>query len=172
MIRKISLPDGCRLRQLSERDLGAVQHLCEQCSDYFLLHEGTPAPSDAAAEIFSALPPGKVRKDKFVFGVEKPDGTLAGIVDLVRDFPEKGVWMLGLMLLAPEERGKGTGKAVHEALTQWSKALGAKTLRIGVVSENKKGAHFWNSLGYRKKDAAVLKVGTKTHATDILTLQV
>ena len=88
MIRNISLPNGCRLRQLSERDLDSVQRLCEQCADYFLLHEGVSAAPTAAAEIFSALPPGKTQKDKFVFGVEQPDGTLAGIVDLVRDFPE------------------------------------------------------------------------------------
>ena len=172
MIRNISLTNGCRLRQLSEHDIGTVQKLCEQCPDYFLLHEGAPVPATAAAEIFSALPPGKTQKDKFVFGVERPDGTLAGIVDLVRDFPEKGVWMLGLMLLTPEERGKGTGRTAHGALAQWAKALGAKLLRIGVVEENEGGALFWDALGYRKQKETVLELGTKTHTVNILTLQV
>lgn len=172
MTRNISLPDGCRLRQLSECDLSGVQRLCGQCDDYFLLHEGTAAPSTAAADIFSALPPGKTRRDKFVFGIEKADGALIGIVDLVRDFPEKGIWMLGLLLLAPENRGNGTGKAVHTALTQWSKALGAKSLRIGVIAENKESAHFWNSLGYRKQKETVLELGAQTHTTNILTLRV
>lgn len=172
MIRKISLANGCRLRQLSERDIGSAQKLCEQCTDYFLLHEGAAAPATAAKEIFDALPPGKTRKDKFVFGVEKADGALVGLVDLVRDFPENGVWMLGLMLLAPEERSKGTGKATHEALALWSKALGAKSLRIGVIEENKKGARFWDSLGYRKQKETVLKLGKETHTANILTLRV
>ncbi len=172
MTRNISLPNGCLLKQLSERDLAAVQKLCGRCTDYFLLHEGAAASSGAAAGIFSALPPGKTKRDKFVFGVVNSDGELTGIVDLVRDFPEKSVWMLGLMLLAPEERGKGTGRAVHAALAKWSKALGAKALRIGVVAENEKGARFWNSLGYRKQDETVLQLGSKAHTADILTLQI
>jgi RimJ/RimL family protein N-acetyltransferase len=172
MKRTISLTNGCLLKQLSECDTTAVQKLCERCGDYFCLHEGTPVPKNAAADIFTSLPPGKAQKDKFVFGVVKPDGTLVGVIDLVQDFPETGVWMLGLMLLAPEERGNGTGRAAHEGIVGWAKALGAKSMRIGVIEENRAGAHFWDSLGYLHQEETCLKIGNANHKTNILTLQV
>ena len=172
MTRTISLANGCRLRQLSERDGAAVQELCERCGDYFRLHGGEPPSKNAAAEIFASLPPGKTQKDKFVFGVETPTGALAGVVDLVRDFPENGVWMLGLMLLAPGERGNGLGRAAHAELVQWAKALGAKSVRIGVIEENRDGARFWDSLGYRRQGETVLELGKTAYRTNILTLQV
>ena len=172
MTRTISLANGCRLRQLSENDAEAVQSLLGQCGDYFRLHEGGSVPPNAAAELFTELPPGKLQKDKFVFGVEKPDGTLAGVVDFVRNFPEPGVWMLGLLLLAPGERGRGMGRAVHTELVQWAKALGARSVRIGVIEENRGGARFWDSLGYRRQGQTVLNLVKRPHTINILTLRV
>ena len=104
--------------------------------------------------------------------METPTGALAGVVDLVRDFPENGVWMLGLMLLAPGERGNGLGRAAHAELVQWAKALGAKSVRIGVIEENRDGARFWDSLGYRRQGETVLELGKTAYRTNILTLQV
>lgn len=63
--------------------------------------------------------------------------------------------MLGLMLIEPEERGKGLGNIVHEALVDWAKDLGAKSFRIGVIEENFKGMNFWSDLGYTTMNTKV-----------------
>ena len=168
MVSVIPAAGRLRLRRLSPADTAGVQALCQRCADYFLLHEGTPPGPSAAGDIFEALPPGKSAADKFVFGVESAGG-LKGIVDLVRDFPETGTWMLGLLLLEPSERGRGTGKAVHKALASWAAGCGAAAFRIGVVEENARGRRFWSSLGYLTQKDVSMRLGQKKHRVLVMT---
>lgn len=170
MKREIYLSEDCRLRQLSPANLKIVQGLCEKCTDYFLLSEGTSPSENAAAEIFDALPPGKTYTDKYIFGIEHSDGKLAGVIDLVKNYPSDGVWMLGLLLLDPEERGQGIGRAAHRALATWAGALGAESFRIGVIEENRGGKQFWEALGYTKEKEIRLEFGKKEHQIHVMTL--
>jgi RimJ/RimL family protein N-acetyltransferase len=65
-------------------------------------------------------------------GVFKDSNKLIGIIAIVRNFIAVGQWIIGLMLIDPEERGNGLGKKVHGALVKWAIKLGAKSFRIGV----------------------------------------
>lgn len=121
--------------------------------------------------IFTVLPPNKSYGDKFVLGVFTFDNKLVGIVDIVRDFPAAYEWMLGLMIIDPDERCKGIGKIVHKALSQWAINLGAKSFRIGVIQENYKGIKFWSSLGYKKIKEVDMEFIAKTHIVNVMRLQ-
>lgn len=61
-------------------------------NDFFQLFEGKYGSS---ALILNDCPPSKVNhKDKFVLGLYDAD-TMIGLVDLIRDYPEKGCWTIG-----------------------------------------------------------------------------
>jgi len=99
-----------------------VQRLCEACRDYYELNAGTPPSASAARDLFTAGPPSARPEDKLVLGVfEAPGdgsvrgGRLVGLIEGFRGYPEAGAWWLGLVLLHPDERGRGLGAALVEA---------------------------------------------------------
>ncbi|KGG80336.1 hypothetical protein Y919_06930 [Caloranaerobacter azorensis H53214] len=138
-----------------------VFDLLSQCDDYFYLVEGRKADESSVKELFEDLPPGKHIDDKNIFGVFYNE-KLIGIVDLVQDFPEKGEWIIGLMLLHPDERRKGLGKAIHDIIVDIANEQKAKKLRIGVVEQNEKALKYWKNIGYKEiKRTQPLKYGSK-----------
>lgn len=165
-----NLVNDYRVKSLCTDDCNIVEELCEKCSDYYILHDGILPSKEEIDEIFTALPPNKNYEDKFVLGIYKFD-ELIGIVDIIKNFPTVGEWMLGLMLIEPEARGNGLGKMVHKALVEWAKNLGAKSFRIGVIEDNCKGINFWSSLGYTKIKETNIGFKAKMHVVNVMRLQ-
>ena len=135
------------LRLLSLADTPALQDLLERCVDFSQLVEGEPPSSDAARNMLADLPPGKSLADKFIFGIFL-DNALAGVLDAVRDYPQDGVWWIGLVLLDPAQRGQGAGKQALNAFAALAKKQGAQALMLGVVDENQRGLKFWQRMGF------------------------
>lgn len=169
---EISVENGYFIESLSADDLTPVEALCKSCSDYYILHNGLLPQSEHVKEIFLALPPGKSYKDKFVLGIYNSKRCLVGIIDIIMDFPDCGEWMLGLLMIEPEERNNGLGKLAHESLVKWGVSLGAKSFRIGVISDNIKGIKFWSNLGYVKIKEVKIKTELKTHIVNVMTRNV
>lgn len=170
-MESINLINGYKINLLCVDNRKIVEELCEKCSDYYILHDGILPSKEEIGEIFNALPTNKNYEDKFVLGIYKFDNELVGIIDIVRDFPTVGEWMLGLMLIEPQERGNGLGKIVHEALVGWAINLGAKSFRIGVIEENNNGINFWSALGYTKIKQVTMGFIEKIHIVNVMTLQ-
>ncbi|AWK52980.1 N-acetyltransferase [Clostridium beijerinckii] len=170
-MENINLMNGYKIKILYKNNHKIVEELCEKCSDYYVLHDGILPSKEDIVEIFTTIPPNKNYKDKFVLGIYKIDDELVGIIDIVKDYPIDGEWMLGLMLIEPQERGTGLGKIVHEALVEWAINLGAKSFRIGVIEDNQKGANFWSALGYKKIKEVTMDFAEKKHRVNVMTLQ-
>ncbi|MTI67863.1 MAG: GNAT family N-acetyltransferase [Firmicutes bacterium] len=171
-MEEFNLQNGYRIKSLTIENIKLVESLCEKCSDYYILHDGILPSKKETKEILTALPPNKNYDDKFVLGVFKYNNKLIGIIDIIKDFPVIGEWMLGLMLIDPEERGNGLGKMIHKELVQWTINLGSKSLRIGVIEDNHKGIKFWSNLGYTKIKEVSMDFTKKKHIVNIMTLKV
>jgi len=137
-----------RFVQLTGRDCERLQNLLVRCSDFNQLINGEPPGEHEAEETLMDLPPGKTSADKIVLGIEDQTGALVGLIDLVKDFPEQDKWFIGLLLLAPAERGKGSGKLVMKALEDWACEGGARKLGLGVLEHNLEGHAFWLRMGF------------------------
>lgn len=66
MMQNIDLINGYEISQLSIQDNSAVEELCHKCSDYYMLSGGKSPSKDDANALFTALPPKKNPKDKFL----------------------------------------------------------------------------------------------------------
>lgn len=160
---------GCyEMKPISIDEIKIVEDLCQKCSDYFIIQEGISLFKENAKEIFESIPPNKSYKDKHIFGIFKNEKQLVGIIDIVKDFPIDGEWMLGLMVIEPSERSNGLGKIMHEKLVLWAASLGAKSFRIGVIKDNCKGYKFWYSLGYRKFNEVAIEFSHKTNVVNVM----
>lgn len=164
------LADGFVLDKLNLQNKEALAQMFAKASDYAQLESGISDPKKESLAVLTDLPAGKSQEDKEVLGVFNPQGELVGVVDLVRDFPQKSEWMLGLLELIPEARGKGLGKNIHAALVKKVLAGSGKSLRIGVLQVNLAALNFWKSLGYEKIGHTQQTFGEKVQEIEILRL--
>jgi RimJ/RimL family protein N-acetyltransferase len=148
----LDLPD-VRIRALGRNDLDALQGLLVRCSDFIELGTGGPPHPRDAADLLSATPPDRSLKDKLVLGLWFADTEeLAGVLDIVRGYPDEDAWFLGLLLLAPEHRGQGKGERVYRRAEAWVREQGAATIHLGVLERNPAARRFWERLGYEYRD--------------------
>ena len=143
-------PDAAyHTRLLGPPDLQRLQALFERGADYFEIATGRPPAPDEAPRAFVAGPPSKAVDDKRVIGVFTGDeDTLVGVLDALTDFPDPGVWMMGMLLLDPAHRGRGLGSAVLAAYHDWAATEGAREFRTAVVAHHAPGLRFLEERGY------------------------
>jgi GNAT superfamily N-acetyltransferase len=143
--RPVELACGS-LRELSEADLDDLQALFERSADYFELHESAPPGPNAARHEWDALPDDTSPASKHLVGLYAPH--LAGVVELIRDWPRPRTWNIGLLLLEPRARGAAVGTEIVGAVDARAAAAGADTLRISVLQANARGMRFWRRLRF------------------------
>ncbi|MFN8672735.1 MAG: GNAT family N-acetyltransferase [Candidatus Sericytochromatia bacterium] len=136
-------------RILDNTDEQALQQMLLQCNDYFELIFKRNCKETEANETFVSIPENKSYEDKFVIGIFNLENELKGVIDLIRDYPEKNTWFLGLMLFSPDFRNNGIGKRVFDDTEEYAVDLGAKIIRLAVVEQNKKGLNFWEKVGFK-----------------------
>lgn len=170
MMESIDLANGYKITQLYKQDIDTVEELCNKCSDYYILSGGALPTKDDVSALFTELPPNKNLEDKILLGVYKSN-KLIGIIDIIRDYPIKSEWTIGLLLLEPEERGKGLGAIIHEALIKRARHLGAKRFSIGVIEDNNKAFSFWSKLGYEKIRDINMDIGSKKQEVKLMRLE-
>ncbi len=133
---------------LRPADSALLQALLASAADYFLLVYGAPPGPSAAESAFADRPPGTRPEDKHLLGLFDHAGALIGVLDAVRDYPQPGTWWLGLLLLAPEHRGRGLGTQAYFAFERWAARLGARAIGLGIVEGNERACRFWRRIGF------------------------
>ncbi len=137
-----SIP-GFQVRPLLVKDVPALQVLFDEDPEYFEIN-GRAIPVE---EIRSTVPPGRAAGDKFLFVLER-SGCVEGMIDVIRDYPEAGVWHLGIIFLSKRVRGGGEGRRCLRALYDWGRAQGGSVIRLGVVEPNAKARHLYATEGF------------------------
>jgi ribosomal protein S18 acetylase RimI-like enzyme len=134
-------------------------------ADYTFLVTGEPPAPTEAADVFQAMPPGHTPDDMLKLGIRRDDERLLGILDLCRGYPAPGTWYIGLLLLHPDARGQGAGRAVIEALADFARTHGAQRLMLSVLEENVAALHFWSAVGFERiRTLPPRRFGVKDHA--------
>ena len=142
-------PDGAYCtRLLTPPDISRLQTLFDRSTDYFEIATGAPPAKDEAARAFVAGPPSKSVDEKRTVGVFDRSDELIGVLDAIVDWPDPGVWAMGMLLLEPASRGSGLGTAVLKAYETWAGGLGASQFRTAIVSHHERGRRFLEGRGY------------------------
>lgn len=130
-------------------DAVRLQQLLDECSDYYLLHEGCPTPADAGEFELSAVPDGRSADELRVFGMEGPGGGLVAVAMVLPDYPAPGVWWIGLLVVTPALRSRGVGAQLLQHVAAAMSAAGGEALQLIVSLNNPRGQRFWQAAGFR-----------------------
>jgi len=125
-----------------------LQRLLELCGDYYELVEGRPAGPNAASEELTDGPSERVPHDLFCFGISSSQDTLIGAIGTLRNHRRPNQWYLGLLLLAPNARGRGLGASSYRAFERWVIGQGADSILLAAVAANSRAARFWQTQGF------------------------
>ncbi len=166
-----SLPE-VTIHLLDEDDSPAIQEVFDKSLDFMLLVDGHPASPDAGREEFNDLPPGKSPADLFIFGIVRREGGLAGLLEVLRGYPEENTWWIGLLLLTPEGRSRGLGAGVLQGFVNHVRSTGAASIMLGVVEENTSAHRFWSRMGFEQvRRTEPRSFGNKMQAVDYMRLR-
>ncbi|MBC6310255.1 GNAT family N-acetyltransferase [Listeria sp. FSL L7-1582] len=168
MVRYLDKKRNYHVKFLTEKDVELAEEVCAKCEDYFLIEQGTVATTENARDIITEIPKGKTKLDKFVMAVLDEADKPIGLIDVVADFPRKGQWIIGLLMLIPEERGSGFGKVLYQVIKDWASDGSADSLRIGVLEENKEAIGFWSHLGFEKQEEKRQTFAGKEHTVHVM----
>lgn len=166
---KIALENGYLIKTLTKVNHSEIKQLYDLCSDYHIMASGRSATEEDVDDIFKYSEK-KTLEDSLTLGVYDNSEVLIGIVDIFKNYPEIGTWMIGLLLLSPSERNKKLGRDVHEEIKRYALSEGAIKLRIGVLEDNINGRRFWDSLEYQYVKTTTIDIENKNHNVDILSL--
>lgn len=147
--RETKLP-GFSLRGVLPEDAGAVWSIDKACADY-TAYSGRPALREEARAVAeaAALPPGGFPAF-FHAKLLLPEGGRepAGYFAYYLGYPGGRDVFLASLFLRPEARRKGFGAALVSAFAAQAAQAGARTLHIGVMTENMPGIAFWSAQGF------------------------
>lgn len=150
-------------------DFGAVEAVYRRAADYLAFESGL-TPDAAARAFFEERPPASP-EEPLKFGVSGDDGTLAAIGALAFGYPEPGDAYLGLLLLVPEMRHRGLGRAIFGEVKKLAQAHRASRLLIGVLDDNERARAFWERQGFKlRQTSGPHDFGHRRHVVHRLTL--
>ncbi|NEQ42936.1 MAG: GNAT family N-acetyltransferase [Leptolyngbya sp. SIOISBB] len=152
------------IKGLSPDDAAQLQTLFDQCADFFIMTNGALAEATAAAAEFTDVPEGKTSEDVLAWGLVDDRDRLVGTIIGVQGYPDSQTWWVGLMLLAPEQRGQGLGVSFYQAFEQWVAHQGYRFISLCAIAPNTVGRRFWQQLGFEEiRQFPARLYGTQTH---------
>jgi RimJ/RimL family protein N-acetyltransferase len=140
---------GVTCVELTADHVDILQRFFEGNPFYFESVMGEPAqPGEADEEIHGELPTGWPFTKKWFIGYVNEDGALVAVASIVSDLLAKGVWHIGLFIVASSLHGTGCAQSMYDSLEAWAQYNGAHWLRLGVVADNPRAERFWQRQGF------------------------
>lgn len=144
------------VRAVDEQAAPALQALFEANPGYFELTGGEPpGPGLALEELRSRPPEGWSYSEHWSLAFVRPGQAGAaevclGMALVDTDLLARGVWHIGLFLVASSEHGSGLAPRLYQALEHWAQGQGAGWMRLGVVLGNTRAERFWERQGFQE----------------------
>ena len=150
------------LRLLAAADANEINTFIELFNDFFQLCEGQRSSWEG---ILTACPPCKdIHRDKFVIGLYD-DQMLIGLLDIISDYPQIGIWTIGYLLIHPNHQSNGIGSKFIRDLEI---ALKPFKMRCVVQRQNPRALSFWQNNGFLITAQTQERLGRLENVTYVL----
>ena len=145
------------VRKLDKDDIELIYDLSCKNHIYYQYHPPF-VTRESILDDMKALPPGKSYDDKYYIGFFEND-SLVAIMDLILDYPTKGIAFIGLFMTNIQYQHKGIGSNIISEITMSLKSLGYRKIRLGVDKGNPQSYSFWskNNFNVVSEDKYILK---------------
>ena len=135
------------VRKLDKDDIEMIYDLSYKNHIYYQYHPPF-VTRESILDDMKALPPGKSYDDKYYIGFFEND-SLVAIMDLILDYPTKGIAFIGLFMTNIQYQNKGIGSNIISEITMSLKSLGYRKIRLGVDKGNPQSYSFWSKNNFK-----------------------
>ena len=135
------------VRKLDKDDIELIYDLSCKNHIYYQYHPPF-VTRESILDDMKALPPGKSYDDKYYIGFFEND-SLVAIMDLILDYPTKGIAFIGLFMTNIQYQHKGIGSNIISEITMSLKSLGYRKIRLGVDKGNPQSYSFWSKNNFK-----------------------
>lgn len=138
-----------RVFEIEAADSQLLQEFYESNPQYHLAVTGeAPGPNEARDEFETQLPPEWPYTKRWMLAFMDERDSMVGVASVVCDLFAKGIWHIGLFIVATPLHGRGAARILNAHLESWMRGNGARWLRLGVVEGNSRAERFWERSGY------------------------
>lgn len=134
-------------RRLRPGDEEVLQEVFRTTPEYFITVTGRAEVDPDAAERELQAAAGAEGREVALLTLRET-GAGVGALGWWGGQPEPGLSLLGMVLLVPEERGKGLAREAVEGLEGWFGAQGMDKIRTGVVVGHQRARAMLEALGF------------------------
>lgn len=140
------------IRQARKEDESAIEALIDALDEFHVVNLPWLL-REKAQSVPSELPTYFDEPDRVAF-VAETDGIAGVALVYVRELPRNPrlrpgrVAELDALVVRPDQRRRGIGRALVEATLVWAKAAGVLRTELGVYAFNEAALRFWRSVGF------------------------
>lgn len=138
-IRKLS--SKYNVRRLEDKDIQDIFNLC--CKNKLFYKYCPPfVTRESIQKDMCFLPPNIQIEDKYYVGYYEGE-TLIAVMDLICDYPEKGIAFIGFFMTSVDIQNRGVGSKIILELCDSLKQEGFGFARLAWVKGNPEAEYFW-----------------------------
>lgn len=137
------------IRKITGDDYEDLYNLQLTNPDYFSYMQEHEVTVEECIKGTKALPPNTSLNQKFYMGFYSED-KLEIIMDLIVDYPDKGIVWIGLLMVDAKLKRRGLGREVMLALIKLLLSNSFYSIQLGVIESNYSALSFWNSLNFNE----------------------
>ena len=136
------------IRPLRHEDIDAIYAL--SCGNEIFYRFHPPfVTKESIEEDMRALPEGKSYDDKYYIGFFRNE-RLVAVMDLITDFPSKGIAFIGLFMVDRAYQGSGLGSGIIQDCIRCLRDCGFQSIQLGTDQGNPQSNAFWAKNGFRQ----------------------
>lgn len=129
-----------KVRPLLTEDIDEIYALSCDNEIFYQYHPPVVTKESIQADM-QELPPGKTYKDKYYIGFFE-NGRLIALMDLILDFPSKGIAFIGLFMMRKECQSTGIGSFIIEECVSFLRKEGFISIQLGTDKANPQSNSF------------------------------
>ena len=89
---------------------------------------------------------------------------------MFRNYPEEGDWWIGLLMLDPDERGRGLGSEIVCSASAWADKNRPRSIMLAVLESDAAARRFWERQGSAevRRRAYQFQAAKKNHTVIVM----
>ena len=141
------------VRYLEVEDIDAILELCAG-NELFYQYHPPFSTRESILDDMNALPPGKIKRDKYYVGYFKGN-ELAAVLDLILGYPDEKTAYIGFFMMNKKYQGKGIGTQIISECAKYLAKLQFETIRLAIDRGNPQSEAFWTKKEFTKTEEKV-----------------
>ena len=160
-----------KLVPVGPNDSALILGIQARCADYIEFETGMAPGVFHLDEFLADAPPNLPPEQVFLAAItDSTTNTPIGLTAYSHGYPTASDAYIGLLMIPPQARGLGVGRAVLAQITVQMAAKGCTRMLLCVMQDNAKGRAFWARAWFEHRQTTpVATFGNRTHLRAELT---